>query len=96
MSRRSGVRQFDHLRILCLLSAAVIGVPTVAEAAPTISSLEILTPTVNVDRPASSPRVKLATSGDGTIIQFTWQGPSGEFVYQTYQMPNGFGPTTTV
>jgi len=68
----------------------------VAQATPVISSIRILTPTVNVDRPASSPRVNLVVAGKGTIIQLLWQGPSGEFVNQNFSETGGFPANVTL
>jgi hypothetical protein len=84
-------KYFSGLGIYVL---GAIVVPIVAQAAPVISSMQILTPTVNVNRPASSPRVKLAISGKGTIIQFLWQGPSGELIGQNFSEAAGFSAST--
>ena len=90
------MQQGISVGLLCRALFGTVALPIVAYATPTISSVETLTPTVNVARPAASPRVKLATSGAGTIVQFLWQGPSVEFVGQNFTDPDGFAGAVTV
>ncbi len=90
------MRQKNHSDIVRSSLAACLLAPLAAHAAPAISSIKILTPTVNVNRPAASPLVEFVSSGHGTLIQLLWLGPSGEAVGQNFSDPHGFPATTTV
>jgi hypothetical protein len=90
------VRSINYFSLLAASAFASLILPIAAMATPTISSIEILTSTVNVSRPAASPIVRLAISGKGTVLQFVWQGPSGELVTQNFVDADGFPATTVV
>ncbi len=75
--------------------------PAIGLAQPAITSARILTPIVNVFRPRASPLIEFNVTGDGSIIQYTLQGPSGELFYQGFSAPSfpkkvllqGYNPT---